>query len=154
MLEEIAEFPQLIVMEYIPGEEYSVDVLTREEDDPILVSRSHPRTGRNHSFTSTVEEEPDLIDSAHVISELFDLEYVVNFRFKYNADGAPKLVGLVPCISESITACVGAGVNIPVLSVQYALGYELPDVNVEWGTHVARDWQEVVYSNDQEPSTI
>ncbi|WP_231554230.1 ATP-grasp domain-containing protein [Halobellus rufus] len=151
---ETAEFPDLVVTEDLRGEKYSVDALVRADEEPILVTRLHTETDENRSFTGTVEEDFELMEYSREICDLVGLEYNATLRFKRSADGTPKLLGIHPRISKSITACVGAGANIPALSVQYALGRELPDVDVEWGTHVTRDWQDVFYGPDREPSTI
>jgi carbamoyl-phosphate synthase large subunit len=154
VLNETGPFPDLVVMEYLPGEEYSVDVVAREADVPVTVSRSHDDVHARHPYTGTVEEAPELIENARQICALLGVEYNANFRFRYAADGTPKLVKVNPYLSESITACVGAGANIPSLSVQHALGRDLPEVTVDWGTHVTHDWQEIVVSPDKNPTTI
>ena len=154
ILEETEPFPDLIVMECLPGDEYSVDVVAREDDVPVTVSRSHDEIDAGHSYTGTVEEAPQLIEIARQICGLLDIEYSANFRFKYAADGTPKLVEVNPYLSESVTACVGAGANIPSHSVQHALGRDLPEVSVDWGTHVTQDWQEIVFRPGNNPTTI
>lgn len=154
VFEETEPFPDLIVTEYLPGDEYSVDVVAREDDVPITVSRSHDEIDAGHSYTGTIEEAPELIESARQICALLDIEYNANFRFKYAADGTPKLVEVNPHLSESVTACVGAGANIPSHSVQHALGWDLPEVTVDWGTHVTHDWQEIVFRPGKKSTTI
>lgn len=154
VLEETPEFPDLLVMEYLPGEEYSVDALVREDDDPILVSRSFNEADDGRSFTSTVEKDPELMKIARELCEIFDLEYNVNLQFKYAADWTPKLIEVNPRVSSSVAACVGAGANMPALGVQYALGRDVPDVDVEWGVHMTRCWQEVLFGPDKKPTTI
>lgn len=154
VLEETEPFPDLVVMEYLPGEAYSVDVVARKSDVPVTVSRSHEELDVGRSYTGTVEEAPELIESARQLCTLLDVEYNANFRFKHAADGSPKLVEVNPYLSDSVTACVGAGVNIPSLSVQHALGWDLPEVTVDWGTHVTHDWQGIVFGPDKNPTTI
>ncbi|WP_416841676.1 ATP-grasp domain-containing protein [Haloferax sp. DFSO52] len=154
VLEETTEFPDLLVMEYLPGEEYSVDALAREDGDPILVSRSFTDTHDGRSSTSMVEKEPALIKSARELCEIFDLEYNLNFQFKYGSDWTPKLIEVNPHVSRSVAACVGAGANMPALGVQYALGRDLPDVDIEWGVHMTRCWQEVLYTPGKEPTSF
>ncbi|WP_435075045.1 ATP-grasp domain-containing protein [Halorubrum sp. HHNYT27] len=154
IFEEIEPFPDLIVTEYLPGDEYSVDVIAREDDVPVTVSRSHDEISAGHSYMGTIEEAPELIESARQICALLGIEYNANFRFKYAADGTPKLVEVNPHLSESVTAYVGAGANIPSLSVQHALGWDLSEITVDWGTHVTHDWQEIVFRPGQKSATI
>lgn len=154
VLEEAVEFPRLVVTEYLPGKEFSVDALARADDVPVLVSRSHTETDGGQAFTSTVEENPELLRSARQLCTSLDLEYNATFQFKYAADGTPKLLAVTPSLSESITASVGAGANMPALGVLYALDRDLPEVDVEWGVHMTRNWTEVFYGPDKEPTSI
>ncbi len=154
VLQETVQFPELVVMEFLPGEEYTVDALVRDDETPILVSRSHNEACDDASFVGTVEENPELLQDTRELCSVFGLEYNVTFRFKYTAAGRPKLVDIHPRLSPSVTASVGAGANIPALSVQYAMGQELPELDIEWGTHVTRDWQDVFYGPDKDPTTI
>jgi carbamoyl-phosphate synthase large subunit len=47
--------------------------------------------------------------------------------------------------------CAGAGVNLPYLGVKHALGESIPPVEVQWGTQMARYWQEVFRTPEGEP---
>lgn len=154
VLEETAEFPNLVVMEYLPGEEYCVDVLAGADDVPVAVSRTHDETSDRECVESTIEECPRLIRYARELSSSLGLEYNATFRFKRDATGHPKLVELAPRLSGSSSACVGAGVNMPALGVQYALGQDLPEVDVEWGVHATQNYHDVFSSTDRETTTI
>ncbi|WP_396613786.1 ATP-grasp domain-containing protein (plasmid) [Haloferax sp. S1W] len=154
VLEETPEFPNLVVMEYLPGEEYCVDVLAGKDDVPVVVSRTHNETHDTGFVKSTVEEHPELIRYSCELSAALGLEYNATFQFKLDAYDRPKLVEVNPRLSESSSACVGAGVNMPALGVQYALGHELPEVDIEWGVHTAQNYQVVFYSTDKESTTI
>jgi carbamoyl-phosphate synthase large subunit len=142
------EFPELVVMEFLPGTEYSVDVLAMGDEVGPVVPRSRERTRAGISFEGTVERDEALIDAATEICRRLGLEYSVNLQFKYDGDGTPKLIEINPRVSGTIIMCVGAGVNFPYFAVKYALGEELPPVDVDWGTHMIRYWQEVFHSPD------
>ncbi|MFB6202699.1 MAG: ATP-grasp domain-containing protein [Halorhabdus sp.] len=136
-------FPELVVMEYLPGTEYSVDALaTPDAVDPV-VPRSRAKTRAGISFRGTVEHDETLIEEAAAICEGLGLEYNINLQFKYNAEGNPKLIEINPRVAGTIIMCVGAGANLPYLGVKHALGEPIPDVDVQWGTWMARYWNEV-----------
>lgn len=143
-------FPELAVMEYLPGKEYSVDVLAKGEETGPIVPRSRARTRAGISFEGTVEQRQDLIDEAAAISRSLGLEYNVNFQFRYDADGVPKIIEINPRISGTIVMCVGAGANMPALGVKHALGERLPAVDIDWGTEMVRFWQELFRTSDGE----
>jgi carbamoyl-phosphate synthase large subunit len=151
VLEGADSFPQLVVMEHLPGAEYSVDVLAKGDAVGPVVPRVRERTRAGISFRGTVEENEALIEAAGAICRRLGLEYNVNLQFKYDAGGTPKVIEINPRISGTIVMCVGAGANLPYLGLKHALGEPLPPVEVEWGTSMTRYWQEVFYPPDGDP---
>jgi len=151
VLESADSFPELVVLEHLPGEEYSVDVLAKGDEVGPVVPRVRERTRAGITFRGTVVENEALIDSAASICRRLGLEYNVNLQYKYDAEGTPKIIEINPRISGTIVMCVGAGANLPYLALEYALGEPTPSVEVEWGTTMARYWQEVFYPPDGDP---
>lgn len=154
VLDQAPEFPELVVMEYLPGAEYSVDVLAMDGTVGPVIPRERKRTRAGITFEGTVEKREDLIVAATEICERLELSFNVNLQFKYDADGTPKLIEINPRISGTIVLCVGAGVNLPYLGVKYALREELPPVDVQWGTSMTRYWQEIFYRPDGSTYTL
>ncbi|SDF26232.1 carbamoyl-phosphate synthase large subunit [Halorubrum xinjiangense] len=148
VLSSAESFPELAVMEYLPGEEYSVDVLAMGDEVGPVIPRSRARTRAGISFEGTVERRADLIDEAAAICRGLGLEYNVNVQFKYDADGTAKVIEINPRVAGTIVMCVGAGANLPYLGVKHALGEPIPPVDVEWGTRMVRYWQELFRSPD------
>jgi carbamoyl-phosphate synthase large subunit len=151
VLASAAEFPELVVMEYLPGAEYSVDVLTMGDEVGPVVPRERARTRAGISFEAIVEEREELIREATDICRSLGLEYNVNLQFRYDEAGDPKLIEINPRVAGTIVACVGAGANLPYLGVKYALGERPPPVDVAWGTRMVRYWQEVFRTPDGRP---
>jgi carbamoyl-phosphate synthase large subunit len=141
-------FPELVVMEYLPGEEYSVDVLATGDDVAAVVPRTRARTRAGITFRGTVENDRRLREAAAEICRALGLEYNVNLQFKYDEAGTPKIIEINPRVSGTIVMCVGAGANLPYLGVKHALGEPLPPVEVQWGTSMTRYWTELFRSPD------
>lgn len=141
-------FPELTVMEYLPGEEYSVDALATPDGVDPVVPRSRERTRAGITFRGTVERRPDIAEEAAAICRSLGLEYNVNLQFKHDGDGTPKLIEINPRVAGTIIMCVGAGANLPYLGLQHALGEDVPAVDVEWGTRMTRYWNEVFRGPD------
>ena len=148
VLSSAESFPELAVMEYLPGEEYSVDVLAMGDEVGPVIPRSRARTRAGISFEGAVEQRTDLINEAAAICRRLGLEYNVNVQFKYDADGTAKVIEINPRVAGTIVMCVGAGVNMPYLGVKHALGETIPPVDVRWGTQMVRYWQELFRSPD------
>lgn len=148
VLSSADSFPELAVMEYLPGEEYSVDVLAMDDSVGPVIPRTRSRTRAGITFQGTVEENETLIEEASGICRALGLEYNINLQFKYDADGNPKLIEINPRVSGTIIMCVGAGANLPYLGVKHSLGETVPPVDVQWGTRMTRYWKEVFRSPD------
>jgi carbamoyl-phosphate synthase large subunit len=143
VLASAEEFPELAVMEYLPGEEYSVDVLAMGDSVGPVVPRSRTRTRAGITFEGTVEHNEELIDAASRICRGIGLEYNINLQFKYDSDGTPRLIEINPRVAGTIVMCVGAGANMPYLGVKHALGEPIGDYEIAWGTRMVRYWEEL-----------
>lgn len=141
-------FPELVVMEYLPGPEYSVDVLAMDGAVGAVVPRSRSRTRAGITFEGTVERREDLVAESSAVCRELGLEYNVNLQFRYDGDGNPKVIEINPRVAGTIVMCVAAGANLPYHAVKYALGEEPPPVEVAWGTRMTRYWQEVFRTPD------
>ena len=151
ILTSAEEFPELAVMEYLPGDEYSVDVVAMGDSVGPVIPRSRQRTRAGISFAGTVERREELIEAATEICQQLGLRYNVNIQFKYDGDGTPKVIEINPRVAGTIIMGVAAGANLPYLAVKHALGESLPPVDVEWGTRMVRYWQELFRTPDGEP---
>jgi len=154
VLAQADQFPELVVMEYLPGEEYSVDVLALGRETGPVVPRSRSKTRAGITFEGTVEPRRELITAADSIARELGLEYNINIQFKYDADGTPKVIEINPRVAGTIVMCVGAGVNLPYLAVKYALDEPLPDPDIEWGTQMVRFWQELFRPPNGDPHRV
>ncbi|TFH41501.1 MAG: ATP-grasp domain-containing protein [ANME-2 cluster archaeon] len=141
-------FPKMVVMEYLPGKEYSVDVLVRKGEALITVSRLRDVIKLGISFVGIVENNIELEEIANKIVKEIGLDYNINLQFKYSISEVPKIIEINPRVSGTIILCTGAGVNLPYLAVKMALGEEIPSIKPEYGTKMIRYWEEVFIKNN------
>jgi carbamoyl-phosphate synthase large subunit len=149
VIEEIGhQFPELIVMEYLPGVEYTIDVLCRKGKTFAVLSRL--RAGMTQGITTMGV----LIDDGNSASikkyaerlvEGFGLSYNVGLQMKENHEGEPLLLEVNPRLQGTTIMSVLGGVNIPEMIVQMALrefDYDyVPEV--KWGLKMERVWLEL-----------
>jgi len=143
ILEIANPFPKLVVMEYLPGKEYSVDLLVKEGEPLITIPRSRDLTKLGISFIGTVEDNKEIREMANKIVRAIGLDYNINLQLKYSSEGIPKIIEVNPRVSGTIVLCTGAGVNMPYLGVKMALGEEIPQIKPKYGTKMIRYWDEV-----------
>jgi predicted ATP-grasp superfamily ATP-dependent carboligase len=115
-LKAAGEFPELMVMEFLEGEEYSIDCLAKSGE---LIAAVPRRKGGGR--IRILENNKELMELAEVFTEEFKLDYIFNIQVKYN-QGLPKLLEINPRMSGGLYFSCLSGVNFPYLAVKLLLG--------------------------------
>ncbi|WP_298091466.1 ATP-grasp domain-containing protein [uncultured Sphingomonas sp.] len=108
--------PDLLVLEFLPGHETSVDVLAQEGRIVTAVARRKERVGQ------WVESEGEAIDLAAATVKLFGLSGLINVQMIEDAGGQPRLIEVNTRMSGGCLNTVFAGVNLPWWHVALELG--------------------------------
>ena len=119
-----ARWPQL-ANAYLPGDEYSVDVLCDEGRVLASVVRRRDAAVGGLATTAQVVDEPDVDAAAREVVEAVGLSHVANVQFRRDAEGAPRLLEINPRTPGTIGLSVAAGFNLPLAAFARALGGEL-----------------------------
>lgn len=142
------KLPELLVMEYLGGKEYTVDLLLEKSKPVITIPRVRVATKGGISITAVLEKNAEVIQKAELVAKKLGLDYNANIQFKYGKD-EPKLIEVQPRLAGTTVACVGAGANLPYLGLKIALGEKIQIPQVKWGTVMKRYWEEV-YTDGKE----
>lgn len=134
------EFPELLVMEYLPGREYSVDILSSKDRVYAVVPRRRDVIRTGITFVGTVESRNDIIGSSRALTAEIGLEYAHGLQFKEDSNGVPKIIESNPRIQGTMVLSTIAGANIIYGAVKLALGEELPEFRIRWGARLLRYW--------------
>ncbi|MES2922741.1 MAG: phosphoribosyltransferase domain-containing protein [Verrucomicrobiota bacterium] len=140
-------FPELLVMEYLDGSEFSVDVLADAGTVIAMVCRRKPMNGRvrlsGTSHTLHVHEgqsqvlasEPAIEEMVRRLTRHFNLGGLFNVQFRSKAERPEK-----PCLLEINGRMSGglpyvalSGLNLPLLAIQIAMrgpGDPMPEIPV------------------------
>lgn len=143
ILAEAEEFPELLVMEYLPGNEYTVDLLA--EQGKVLYCCCRKSLGMDHGImlNSEVVRHDEIESLCSLVAEKLKLDGNIGFDVLEREDGTPFLVECNPRITAGIPVFRLAGVNLPYLNVKRLLGEALPDCSLELGKIVRRRWLEM-----------
>jgi carbamoyl-phosphate synthase large subunit len=129
--EDLDALPQdgsILVQEYLPGEEYSVDVYVRGDGRVIAaVPRERMKTDSGIAVTARTVDVPEVIAAARRVAEEIGVRYVANVQFKRAADGIFKLLEVNPRFPGTLPLTTAAGVDMPKLLVDDVAGKKLPD---------------------------
>lgn len=134
------EFPPLLVMEFLPGKEYTVDVLSDKEKCYAVVPRSRDIIRSGITFAGTVIKREDLISYAIKLTQRIGLEFAHGYQFKEDESGIPNIIESNPRIQGTMVLSTFANANLIYGSVKLALGEELPEFNAKWGAKLMRYW--------------
>lgn len=143
-LEELHEtlgdtFPELMVMEYLPGEEYTLDIF-RFQDKFVAVPRRREVIRSGITFGASLKKDNNLIQYAKVLSDACDLTLCFGFQFKLNKDGIPMLLESNPRVQGTMVMSTFCGANVIYASVKALLGETIPEFNIDWNTRLLRYW--------------
>lgn len=140
-------FPQLLVTEYLPGEEYSVDCLAQDGQARLVVPRLRTRMINGISVEGNFVKDEGIIEYCRRIIEAIGLHGNIGIQVKKRASGEPLLLEINPRVQGTIVAGLGAGINLPLLAVKQELGMpiEQHELGVAWGTRFSRYWTEVFH---------
>ncbi|MNZ47709.1 Carbamoyl-phosphate synthase arginine-specific large chain [compost metagenome] len=116
-LSKVETFSNLMVMELLAGDEYSIDCVASAEGQLLTAIPRRKSTGR----TYLLEEKPELLDIAEKIAEALRIPYAFNIQVRYS-NGIPKLLEINPRMSGGLYITCLSGVNMPYLAVQSLLG--------------------------------
>lgn len=132
-------FPDLVVMEYLPGEEYTVDVL-RTNKNIVVIPRKRDLIRSGITFNGTTEFNEKIIEYSIKISERINLTHCFGFQFKLDEIGVPKILECNPRVQGTMVLATFAGANIIYSAIKSLLGEDFPDFNIKWGTKIFRYW--------------
>lgn len=126
-LAALGDDPTLIAQEYLPGDEFSVDVLA---DGAGLVVAAVPRTrtrvDSGVSIAGRTVHNSALEDAAAAVARAIGLTGVANVQLRYAADGIPALLEVNPRFPGAMPLTIAAGVDMPSLALDLALGLPVP----------------------------
>ena len=129
-----------MVMEYLSGTEYSVDVLLYEGQSVIAVPRKRNRVSNGIVIDGSVEPNDQLVVTASQIAQSVARSGFINVQFRDSENGF-KLTDINPRFCGSQVMSFGAGVNFPYLYIQYNVLKERQQVQPRWHTRMVRYWE-------------
>lgn len=145
MLEVLQEegFPELIMMEYLPGEYYSVDLLTKNGLSLYVVPKVRIEGTPSQTLVGEVRRNLEVEKAAADICRAFNFNYNINIEMKYSREGNPIPYDLNPRVAASVAFCTAAGANLLYFAVKLALGEKIPEVDINDGVKMFRYFREL-----------
>lgn len=127
---DLAQVPrdgQFVVQEWLPGEEYSVDVYVSRAGVALAsVPRVRMKTDSGIAVTARTVLASDVAQQAVALVTALKLPLVANVQFRRDAQGVAKLLEINPRFPGTLPLTAAAGVDIPRLMLDDYAGRPLP----------------------------
>lgn len=151
LIRGVRNLPMMLAMEYLPGREYSVDVLCERGNARVVVVRLREEIRSGISFRSVVVEHPEIEKIARQVCDALQFDGPMGLQLKEDKEGNPKFIEVNPRLHGSCVLSVAAGANIPYLAVKQILGESFENPVVKIGTRLVRYWGASIYDFDGLP---
>ncbi len=117
----------LLVQEFLPGPEYSLDVLaTVSGEVRAVVPRERLRVDSGIAITSRTVHDDELEAAGAAAAEVAGVTGVANVQVMRDSAGTPRLIEINPRFPGTMPLTVASGVNMPRLALGELLGEPIP----------------------------
>jgi biotin carboxylase len=135
-------FPDLMVLEFLEEEEFSIDCLASQEKLYAAIPRM-----KGDGRVRELVNHHQLIQLAHTFHQKYKLPYIFNIQVKYNK-GVPKLLEINPRMSGGMHFSCLSGINFPYLAIKILLGEEIGDLKPSFGIRASHIEKEIILQKD------
>ena len=119
--------PDFLVQDYLPGEEYSVDVLADVTGHVVAaVPRVRERVDSGVSVAGRTVHDAELERLGAGVAAATGLTYVANVQFRRDTGGRPALLEVNPRFPGAMPLTVASGVDMPLMALDALRGRPLP----------------------------
>ncbi len=120
------KFAPLLMMEYLPGTYYSVDILSKSGRPYYVIPKIRIEGSASNTVVGQVDLNPDTIQLATRVCSACSLSYLQNYEMKLDRQQKPVIYDINPRGGASLALCAAAGVNIAYYAIKMAVGEEIP----------------------------
>ena len=148
ILTEIDSFPEMMAMEYIPGREYSIDLVADKGKILYICGRNSDVVNASIPMEGTLCKDDEAYSLCEEIVALLNLDGNADFDFKYDAEGHAVLMEINPRQAATMAVFRAGGLNLLYMRVKQLLNEELPICEIKYGTRFKRRYGELYSSAD------
>jgi len=135
----LARDPSLLILEFLPGQEYTVDCFTDKDGQLLFVGpRSRDRIANGISVSSQTVTDPAIEEMAQKINAAVRFNGVWFFQVKKDGNGIYTLLEIAPRVAGTMALTRMRGVNLPLLSLYNASGQTVTVLPNHFGLAVDR----------------
>lgn len=148
IIDECRPVPEMMAMEFLPGVEYTVDLLADHGKTLYIAGRRNTTSSQSIAHSSIVEKKESAYKLCEEVVRELNLDGNIGFDFMLDENDTPWLTDLNPRVTATIILYAGAGMNFPYLRVKQLMGEELPQVKLKYGTMLIRKYWDLLYNEN------
>jgi carbamoyl-phosphate synthase large subunit len=119
-------FPlEMLLCEYLPGDEYSVDLLVNRGETLACAIRLRSKIVSGISVKGRFVEDKEMEETTAALVKKLELHGPVGIQYKRNAEGRPIILEINPRLQGAVSTARYVGLNFPLMAAKLALG-EIP----------------------------
>ena len=142
-LNERPVMPEMMAMEYLPGEEGSVDLIADHGKIVYMCYRESNVNLASIPQAATLSYNKEAYEIAESVVKALELDGSADLDFKYDREGKPVLMEINPRIAATMQIFKEGGLNLPYLRIKQLLGEELPKIDIKYGVKMKRRYLEM-----------
>ncbi|WEG14624.1 ATP-grasp domain-containing protein [Pullulanibacillus sp. KACC 23026] len=139
ILQQQETFPDLMVLEYLEGYEYSIDCLSDEKGSLQVAIPRKKGVGRIRE----IEDNKELLNIANQLAAEYKIPFVYNIQVKYK-EGVPKLLEINPRMSGGLHISCLSGINIPYYAIRLLLDGQISPLKPVFGLKATHLEQSII----------
>jgi carbamoyl-phosphate synthase large subunit len=127
-LKAVEPSADFIIQEYLPGEEYSIDVLADTDGRVVAgVPRVRARVDSGVSVAGRTLHDRELEQVGADVARRIGLTFIGNVQVRRDHAGRPALLEVNPRVPGSLPLTVASGVDMPRMALDALRGGRLPE---------------------------
>ena len=143
ILSEREDMPEMMVMEALPGDEFSVDLVADHGKVVYMAARQSNSIIASIPQEATLFHEEKAYEICRTIIEKLGLDGNADLDFRYDKNGNPVLMEINPRVAATMAIFKEGGMNLPYLRIKQLLGEELPKIEIKTGIKMKRRFLEM-----------
>lgn len=137
------KMPPMHAMEYLPGNEYTVDMLVDNGNIKYCLCRRGLNVQSSIILDGVVESRPEITNVCCEIASKLKLHGNIGFDIKERENGIPVILECNPRATAGIAEFTASGINLLYLCIKMLLGEPLPIIEPKYGITMKRRYVEM-----------
>jgi carbamoyl-phosphate synthase large subunit len=134
-----------LAQEYLPGEEFSIDVLARPDGTvAAAVPRRRDKVDSGIAVAGRTVRDPELAEFGAAVATAVGMRGIANVQARRDTHGRPALLEVNPRLPGTMPLTVAAGVDMPAWALLAVLGGTIPAGLDHREVAVVRHWTELI----------